>query len=96
MEQHGFSKSCCHIDYQQWIGKSGPLGEPIRKSKDRVLDTIHQETRLYLDRCNAAGGKGGASTNGLSVVSSSSKVELEKFKIYATELLFICATTFHG
>ena len=31
---------------------------------DRVLDTIHQETGLYLDRCNTAGGKGGTSTNG--------------------------------
>ena len=54
----------CHIDYQQWIERSGPLGEPIRKSKVRVLDTILQETGLYLDRVNTAGGKGGTSTNG--------------------------------
>ena len=53
----------CHIDYQCWIEKKGPLGEPIRNSKDRVLDTIHEETGLYLDRVNRAGEKGGTSTN---------------------------------
>ena len=54
----------CHAGYQQWIEKSGPRGEPIREAKDRVLEKIYQETGLYLDRVNAAGGKGGTSTNG--------------------------------
>ena len=54
----------CHIDHQHWIEKSGPLGEPIRKAKNQVLQTIHQATGLYLDQCNRAGGKGGNSTDG--------------------------------
>ena len=104
----------CHIDHQHWIEKSGPLGEPIHKAKNQVLETIHQATGLYLDQCNRAGGKEGNSTDGLqgrrffseelidsvekltdsknillihlqistilSVVSSSHKVELVKFK----------------
>ena len=54
----------CHIDYQQWIEKSDPRGEPIRQSKDCLLSAIYEETGLYLDRINTAGGKGGTSTNG--------------------------------
>ena len=60
MEQHG----CCHIEHQDWTENSGPLGEPILKSNERVLETIQQETGLYLDQCNKAGGKGGASNDG--------------------------------
>ena len=54
----------CHIDCQQWVEKSGPLGEPIRSSKEYCLKTIYQSTGLYLDQCNRAGGKGGSSTDG--------------------------------
>lgn len=54
----------CNIDYRNWVEKSGPLGEPIRKAKKRVLDIIQTQTGLYLDSCNKAGGHGGTSTNG--------------------------------
>ena len=54
----------CHIDFRHWIEKSGPLGEPLRHSKERVLGVILERTGLYLDVCNKAGGKGGTSTDG--------------------------------
>ena len=54
----------CHIDSKWWIEKSRPVGDHIRLSKDKVLNTILQATGLYLDRCNTAFGKGGTSTNG--------------------------------
>ena len=40
------------------------MGEPTRKAKEQVLKVIQQETGLYLDQCNKAGGKGGTSTDG--------------------------------
>ena len=54
----------CHIDYKNWVEKSGPLGEPIRQSRERVLGAILHATGLYLDQCNKANGKGGTSTDG--------------------------------
>ena len=118
----------CHIDYKCWIEKKGPLGEPIRQSRERVLDKILEETGLYLDRVNRAWEKGGTSTNGppgrrffseetvetiknlagskhsdnllllhqqlstiLSVISSTRKVDLEKFNNLCMEAtLNIC------
>ena len=53
----------CHIDFKNWTEKSGPLGDPIRNAKDRVLDNILADTGLNLDRCSS-GGHGGTSTNG--------------------------------
>ena len=121
----------CHIDYKNWIEKSGPIGDHIRNSKCRVLDTILAHTGLNLDRCSS-GGHGGTTTNGpqgrrffseevidtirgllsgqgcskyqenilllhrqlstiLSIVSSSRKVNLEKFKVLCDETsLNIC------
>ena len=121
----------CHIDFKNWIEKQGPLGDPIRNAKDRVLDKILADTGLNLDRCSS-GGHGGTSTNGpqgrrffseeviatissllsgkastkhqqnilllhcqlstiLSIVSSTRKVNLEKFKLLCDEASFnIC------
>ena len=121
----------CHIDYKTWIEKSGPLGDPIHNSKEKVLDKILADTGLKLDRCSS-GGYGGTSTNGpqgrrffseeivntisellsgrasmkhqknimllhsqlstiLSIVSSSRKVNLDKFKQLCNEAsLNIC------
>ena len=121
----------CSIDYKHWVEKSGPLGDPIRNSRDRVLDNIRENTGLDLDRVSS-GGHGGTTTNGpqgrrffseeiletiqellsgkpsekhrdnvlllhrqlstiLSVVSSSQKVDLVKFKSLCLEASYnIC------
>ena len=52
-----------HANYLQWIEKSVHRGEPIQQAKDRVPEKICQETRLFLDRVSAAGGKSEPSTS---------------------------------
>ena len=54
----------CYADYQRWEEKSTALGEPIRRAKEIVRDSIHDETGLKLDYVNSAGAKGGTSTTG--------------------------------
>ena len=53
----------CHAKHHCWIEKSDRRGDPIRRSRDRVLDILHKETGLYLDKVDSS-GKGGTSTNG--------------------------------
>ena len=54
----------CHIDYRSWIEHSDPRGEPIRRSKERVLKHLEENHGLILDRCAAGGEKTGTSTTG--------------------------------
>ena len=55
----------CHADHQQWIEHSVSLGDPIHKSKEHVIKTMHQSTGQILDQCSTAGVKEGTNTNGL-------------------------------
>ena len=109
----------------QWIERSDPRGDKIRRSKIKVVERIQEKTGLVLDQVNKAGEKGGTTTNGpqgrrffseetidvikelsdekhkewlvslhrqlsivLSVVSSTRKIDLTKFKrlCYETSL----------
>ena len=53
----------CHARHHCWIEKSDQRGDRIRRSRDRVLDALHTETGLYLDKVDST-GKGGTTTNG--------------------------------
>ena len=54
----------CYADYQRWDESATILGEPIRKARDIVRDSINNKTGLKLDYVNSAGAKGGTSTTG--------------------------------
>ena len=53
----------CHIDYQCWIERSDPRGDPLRASAERVLAAFNL-LGLKLEQCARPGGKGGTSTTG--------------------------------
>lgn len=73
----------CHADYQQWIERSDPRGDPIRHARERVLDKIENDTGLHLDRVSGAGGKGVTSTNGPQGRRFFSEEVLDSIKILA-------------
>ena len=53
-----------HIDYRNWVKRSGPLGAPLEASRIRVLSVIERMTGMKLDVVCSAGAKGGTSTDG--------------------------------
>ena len=53
----------CHIDYQCWIERSDPRGDPLRASEEIVLVAFNL-LGLKLEQCAGPGGKGGTSTTG--------------------------------
>ena len=54
-----------HIDYLRWEEKKTCLGDPIRRSTERVLDRIEEVTGLRLEQVQSS-GHGGTSTDGNS------------------------------
>ena len=52
----------CHISFESWIEKSTVLGEPIRKSKDRVRDRL-ENVGLIVDKVSRANAKTGTSND---------------------------------
>jgi len=86
--------SRCHIDYKYWVEKTGPLGDPIRKAEQRVLNNIRSNTGLILEACNKLGQRSGTSTDGPQgrrffsekLLSSLNELPVLKYKQHLLEL----------